>query len=58
MTKINSQKSYRDAFGVPGVAIIEHTLIPYTGDGPMGPVTEQIVLYKQRCQPIFNHSHP
>ena len=31
MTKINSRKSYRDAFGVPGVKTIEHTLIPYTG---------------------------
>ena len=31
MTKVNSRKSYRDAFGVPGVKTIEHTLIPYTG---------------------------
>ena len=31
MTKINSRKSYRDAFGVPGVKTIEYTLIPYTG---------------------------
>ena len=53
MTKINSRKSYRDAFGVPGVETIEHTLIPYTGDGSMGPVAEQIIRYKQRWQPIL-----
>lgn len=53
MTKINSRKSYRDAKCVPGVETIEHTLIPYTGDGSMGTVAEQLIRYKQRGQPIF-----
>ena len=53
MTKINSRKSYRDAKCVPRVEKIEHTLIPYTGDGSMDPVAEQLIRYKQRGQPIF-----